>query len=187
MSLANKLSIFRILLIPFFVLCLVYYRPPSEWLRYTALGIFIVGVVTDAVDGYVARAMAQSTRLGTILDPLADKLFLITAYLCLALISTLPPPYKLPAWVPILVVSRDVIIVVGTLVIYLVAGVFEIIPSRLGKAATFAQMLTVIAALAGSPLLMYLLPMMVVLTIVSGVGYLRRGNRLLNGHEIQRV
>ena len=185
MSLANKLSIFRILLTPFFVLCLVYYTPPNEWLRYTALGIFVVGVVTDAVDGYLARAMAQSTQLGTILDPLADKLLLITAYLSLALISTLPQTYKLPAWVPILVVSRDVIIVVGSLVIYLVAGVFEIIPSRLGKAATFAQMVTVICALAGHPFLRVMLPTMVVLTIVSGIGYLRRGNRLLNGHGAQ--
>lgn len=182
MSLANKLSIFRILLIPFFVWCLVYYRPPDEWLRYAALVIFVIGVVTDAVDGYVARAMAQSTQLGTILDPLADKLFLITAYLCLALISTLPPAYKLAAWVPILVVSRDVIIVVGSLVIYLVTGAFEIIPSRLGKAATLAQMLTVICALAGSPLLHRVLPVTVVLTVASGIGYLRRGNRLLNGH-----
>ena len=182
MSLANKLSIFRILLVPFFVLCLVYYRPPHEWLRHAALWIFVLGVVTDAVDGYVARAMAQSTRLGAILDPLADKLLLTTAFLCLALISTLPAPYKLAAWVPILVVSRDVILVVGSLVIYLVTGVFEIIPSRLGKAATFAQMMTVICVLSGSHLLTIVLPVTVVLTITSGIGYLRRGNRLLNGH-----
>lgn len=184
MSLANKLSIFRILLIPFFVWCLVYYRPPEEWLRYLALAIFVVGVVTDAVDGYVARAMAQSTRLGTILDPLADKLLLITAYLCLTLISTLPSEYRLAAWVPILVVSRDVILVLGSLVVYLMTGAFEIIPSKLGKAATFTQMLTVICALAGSPLLRLILPITVVLTVSSGIGYLRRGNRLLNGHPV---
>ena len=184
MSLANKLSIFRILLIPFFVWCLVYYRPPEEWLRYLALAIFIVGVVTDAVDGYVARAMAQSTRLGTILDPLADKLLLITAYLCLTLIGTLPSEYRLAAWVPILVVSRDVILVLGSLVIYVMTGAFEIIPSRLGKAATFAQMLTIICALAGSPLLHAALPITVAFTVASGIGYLRRGNRLLNGHPV---
>lgn len=183
MSLANKLSIFRILLIPFFVLCLLYYRPPHETLRYLALGIFIVGVVTDAVDGYVARAMAQSTRLGAILDPLADKLLLTTAFLCLALISTLPAPYKVAGWVPILMVSRDVIIVVGSLVIYLVTGMFEIIPSRLGKAATFAQMMTVIVALIGSPWMPLVLSVTVVLTILSGIGYLRRGNHLLNGER----
>lgn len=183
MSLANKLSLFRILLIPFFVLCLVYYRPPHEGLRYLALAIFIVGVVTDAVDGYVARAWAQSTQLGTILDPLADKLFLTTAYLCLALIHTLPDPYKLAAWVPILVVSRDVIIVLGSIVIFLVTGALTIIPSRLGKAATFAQMMTVICALTGSPLQIFALPTMVALTILSGIGYIRRGNQLLNGQR----
>jgi len=183
MSLANKLSLFRILLVPLFVLCLLYYRPPNEGLRYLALGIFLLGVVTDAVDGYVARARAESTQLGTILDPVADKLFLITAFLCLTLIKTLPEAYKLPAWVPILVISRDVIIVLGSLVIYLVTGMFEIIPSRSGKAATFAQMLTVSCALAGTPLLQLVLPVTVVLTILSGIGYIRRGNRLLNGHR----
>lgn len=183
MSLANKLSLFRILLIPFFVLCLVYYRPPEEGFRYLALALFILGSVTDVVDGYVARARAESTRLGTILDPLADKLFLTSAFLCLALISTLPPPYKLSAWVPILVVSRDIIIVLGSVVIYLMTGMFEVIPSRLGKAATFAQMLTVVCALIGSPLLQVVLPVTVVLTILSGIGYLRRGNRLLNGQR----
>lgn len=181
MSFANKLSLFRILLIPFFVLCLLYYRPPFEGLRYLALAIFVLGVVTDAVDGYVARARAESTKLGTILDPLADKLFLTTAFLCLALIGTLPSQYKVSGWVPILVVSRDVIIILGAIVIYLVNGAFEIFPSRLGKAATFAQMMTVICALAGSALLHVALPIMVILTIASGMGYIRRGNRLLNG------
>ncbi len=182
MSLANKLSLFRILLIPIFVGCLLYYRAPHEWVRYAALTVFVIGVVTDAVDGDVARARAESTRLGTILDPLADKLFLMTAFLCLALIKTLPPPYKLAAWVPILVVSRDVIIVVGALVIFLVNGTFEIIPSRSGKLTTFAQMVTVICALAGSAWLRLMLPVMVTLTVLSGIGYIRRGNRLLNGH-----
>ena len=180
MSLANKLSLFRVLLIPFFVLCLVYYRPPHEGLRYLALAIFLVGALTDAVDGYVARARAESTRLGTILDPLADKLLLITAFLCLTLLKTMPDLYKLPAWVTILVVSRDIIIVLGSLVIYLVTARFEIVPSRSGKAATLTQMLTVLAALAGSPALRILLPVMAATTILSGIGYIRRGNRLLN-------
>ena len=180
MSLANKLSLFRILLIPFFVLCLLYYRPPGEWLRLAALAIFVVGVLTDAVDGYVARARAESTRLGTILDPLADKLLLTTAFLCLALIRTLPESYKLAGWVPIVVVSRDIIIVLGSLIVYLMNGTFEIIPSRLGKITTLAQMLTVIFALMGSSWLKWVLPATIFLTILSGVGYIRRGNRLLN-------
>ena len=181
MSLANKLSLFRILLVPAFVACLIYYRAGElEVLRYAALTLFLIGVVTDAVDGYVARAERQATRLGTILDPAADKLFLVTGFLSLSLISTLPPEYRLPAWVPILVISRDLLIVSGWLLIVLITGDLQAQPSRLGKACTFAQMLSIAAVLAGLPLAKGILWAAMVLTVLSGIGYLRRGNRLLN-------
>lgn len=181
MSLANKLSLFRILLVPAFVLCLVYYRPgEGEFLRYLAVGLFALGVVTDAVDGYVARAEQQATRLGAILDPAADKLLLVTAFLSLSLISSLPAAYHLPAWVPILVLSRDLIIVAGWLLIVLVTGDLQAQPSRLGKATTFFQMLTIVCVLLGLPFAKGILFLAMALTILSGIGYLRRGNRLLN-------
>ena len=181
MSLANKLSLFRILLVPVFVACLIYYRPGElEVLRYLAAGLFILGVVTDAVDGYVARAERQATRLGAILDPAADKLFLVTAFLSLSLISTLPPEYRIPPWVPILVISRDLIIVCGWLLIVLIKGDLQALPSRLGKATTFFQMLTIVSVLLGWPLAQWILSLAMGLTILSGIGYLRRGNRLLN-------
>ncbi|MBI3318666.1 MAG: CDP-alcohol phosphatidyltransferase family protein [Candidatus Omnitrophica bacterium] len=181
MSLANKLSLFRILLVPGFVLCLIYYRPGElEILRYLAVGLFGLGVVTDAVDGYVARVERQATRLGAILDPAADKLLLVTAYLSLSLITTLPTPYRLPAWVPILVISRDLIIVCGWLLIVLVTGDLQAQPSRLGKATTFLQMLTIISVLLAWPFARFVLWGAMILTILSGIGYLRRGNRLLN-------
>jgi CDP-diacylglycerol--glycerol-3-phosphate 3-phosphatidyltransferase len=181
LSLANKLSLFRILLVPGFVAALVYYRPQeSEWLRYTALGLFGLGVITDAVDGYVARAGHQASRLGSILDPAADKLFLVTAYLSLSLISTLPEAYRLPAWVPILVISRDLIIVLGWLLIYLIKGELTARPSRLGKATTLFQMLTIVSTLLGLPFSREVLWAAMVLTVLSGIGYLRRGNSVLN-------
>ncbi|MBI3333329.1 MAG: CDP-alcohol phosphatidyltransferase family protein [Candidatus Omnitrophica bacterium] len=181
MSLANKLSLFRILLVPGFVGCLVYYRAgESEILRYLAVTLFVIGVVTDAVDGYVARAENQASRLGAILDPAADKLLLVTAYLSLSLITTLPEAYRLPAWVPILVLSRDLIIVCGWLLIVLVTGDLQAQPSRLGKATTFLQMLTVVAVLLGWPFARGVLWAAMVLTVLSGIGYLRRGNRILN-------
>jgi len=180
-SLANKLSIFRILLVPGFVVALVYYRPgEGEALRYLAVGLFVIGVVTDAVDGYVARAENQATRLGAILDPAADKLFLVTAFLSLSLISTLPQQYRIPAWVPILVLSRDLIIVLGWVLIVLVKGDLTAIPSRLGKATTLFQMLTIVAFLLGLSMARPILWVAMVLTVLSGIGYLRRGNRLLN-------
>lgn len=182
MSLANKLSLFRILLVPGFVLCLLYYEPGKlELLRYLAVALFTLGVVTDAVDGYIARAERQATRLGAILDPAADKLLLVTAFLCLSLIATLPPEYRLPAWVPILVLSRDLIIVFGWLLIVLVTGELQVMPSRLGKATTFFQMLAIISVLIiGVPSAKPILWIAMALTILSGIGYLRRGNRLLN-------
>lgn len=181
MSLANKLSLFRILLVPVFVVCLLYYRPgQSEWLRYLAAGLFIVGVLTDAVDGYVARAERQATRLGAILDPAADKLFLVTAFLCLSLISTLPDSCRLPAWVPILVLSRDLLIVLGWLLIVLVTGELQAYPSRLGKATTFFQMLTILSVLLGGWFARPILWTAMTFTVLSGIGYVRRGNQTLN-------
>lgn len=181
MSLANKLSLFRILLVPAFVVCLLYYRAgESEWLRTLAAGFFIVGVLTDAVDGYVARAERQASRLGAILDPAADKLFLVTAFLCLSLISTLPPNLRLPPWVPILVFSRDLIIVSGWLLIVLVTGDLKAVPSRLGKATTFFQMLTILAVLLGWVIARPVLWTAMALTVLSGIGYIRYGNRVLN-------
>ena len=181
MSLANKLSLFRILLVPAFVACLIYYRSGDlEVLRYLAAGLFILGVVTDAVDGYVARAERQATRLGAILDPAADKLFLVTAFLSLSLISTLPPEYRIPPWVPILVISRDLIIVCGWLLIVLIKGDLQALPSRLGKATTFFQMMTIVSILLGWRWSKFILWSAMALTIFSGIGYLRRGNRLLN-------
>jgi len=180
-SLANKLSLFRILLVPAFVVCLVYYRPgEQEWLRYLALTLFLIGGVTDAVDGYVARAERQATRLGAILDPAADKLFLVTAFLSLSLISTLPQEYRLPPWVPILVISRDLLIVSGWLLIVLITGDLQAQPSRLGKLTTFLQMFTIVAVLLGLSFAKFILWSAMVLTVLSGIGYLRRGNRLLN-------
>ncbi len=181
MSLANKLSLFRILLVPAFVVCLIYYRPgEQEFLRYLAVGLFVLGVVTDAVDGYVARAERQATRLGAILDPAADKLFLVTAFLSLSLISSLPPEYRLPPWVPIVVISRDLIIVCGWLLIVLITGDLQALPSRLGKATTFFQMITIVTVLLGWRWSKFVLWAAMALTVFSGIGYLRRGNRLLN-------
>ena len=181
MSLANKLSLFRILLVPAFVTCLLYYRPGElEFLRYAAASLFLVGVVTDAVDGYVARAERQASRLGAILDPAADKLFLVTAFLSLSLISSLPGEYRLPPWVPILVISRDLLIVCGWLLIVLVTGDLRAQPSRLGKATTFFQMFTVVSVLLAWPFARAVLWVAMALTVLSGIGYVRRGNRLLN-------
>jgi len=182
-SLANKLSLFRILLVPAFVVCLLYYRPgESEWFRYLAVALFVIAVFTDAVDGYIARVGKQATRLGAILDPVADKLLLVSGFVCLSSIPTLPASLKIPVWVPILVLSRDGILVFGWLLVVVLTSDFQAQPqpSRLGKATTFFQMFSIVSVLLSWPFAKVVLWTAMVLTVLSGIGYLRRGNRLLN-------
>ncbi len=104
----------------------------------------------------------------------------MTAFLSLSLLSTLPQEYRLPAWVPIVVISRDLLIVFGWLLIVLITGDLQAQPSRLGKATTFLQMLTIVSVLLGLSFSRFILGSAMVFTILSGIGYMRYGNRVLN-------
>ena len=187
MNLANKISIFRILLLPFFVASLVYYTPEKDYLRYVALGIFLLAVITDSVDGYLARTRKEWSKLGSFLDPIADKLLLLTAFISLSFIKALPEGVRIPPWVLIVVISRDVILLIGTAVIYVINGDIEIKPSRLGKVTTFFQMLTIICLLLYLPFSWVIWGIMVLCTIASGLGYIIKGNRLLNTSTLQHA
>jgi CDP-diacylglycerol--glycerol-3-phosphate 3-phosphatidyltransferase len=178
MNFANKISTFRILSVPFFVASLIYYRHQGkEYLRFVALGIFILGVISDAVDGYIARKSKQKSKAGLILDPLGDKLLLMSSFICLALIKEFE--LRFPLWVTFIVISRDVIILLGTLVIFMVKQNIEILPTRWGKFTTTFQMLAVIAVLmqqAYSPVIWWLA---VFFTVISGTDYIKRGFKIL--------
>ena len=180
MNLANKISITRILLIPFFVAAVIYYAPDKDFLRFVALGIFMIGVLSDALDGYIARTMNQKTALGSYIDPIADKLLLVTAFICLSIASNFPENTRLPAWVLLTVISRDIIIILGSIVIYMIKGRLDVVPSKLGKATTFLQMFTVISVLLNFSYSYVIWIMTAVFTVLSGVGYIRRGSLLLN-------
>ena len=80
MNIANKISTFRILSVPFFIACLLYYTPEKEYLKNLALVIFVLGVISDGLDGYIARKAKMQSTAGLILDPLGDKLLLISAF-----------------------------------------------------------------------------------------------------------
>jgi len=179
MNMANRISIVRILLIPFFIAAVIYYSPQHDYLRFLALGIFLIAVISDGLDGYIARAKNQKTILGSYIDPIADKLLLLTAFICLSIGNNFPSEYNLPAWVVLTVISRDVIIVLGSVVVYLVKGHLEIIPSKLGKVTTFFQMLAVICVLLHFKYLFVAWDTAVAFTVLSGMGYLKRGSRLL--------
>ena len=177
MNFANKISTFRILTVPFFISCLMYYSPQREFLRFVALGIFILAVISDAVDGYVARKANMQSKAGMILDPLGDKLLLMGAYIFLSPMSRFV--IKFPLWVTLIVISRDAIILIGTLVIYMVKQKIDIHPTKWGKLTTTFQMSAVISILLQFKYSYVLWSIAIIFTIVSGIDYVMRGFKVL--------
>lgn len=177
MNFANKISTFRILSVPFFVGCLMYYSPERECLRFVALAIFILGVISDAVDGYIARKSKQVSKAGLVLDPLGDKLLLMSAFICLHLITKFST--RFPLWVTLTVVSRDFIILLGVTVVYMVKGTINVLPTRWGKLTTAFQMLAVIALLIKLPAAPVFWWPVVFFTVISGMDYIMRGFKIL--------
>ncbi|PWB81454.1 MAG: CDP-diacylglycerol--glycerol-3-phosphate 3-phosphatidyltransferase [Candidatus Methylomirabilota bacterium] len=174
LNLANSLTILRIFMTPVISILLVY-----KWWR-VGLAIFLLAGVTDALDGFIARSRAQRTELGTILDPLADKLLLSATFVTLVYL------HQIPQWLFIIVVSRDVILIGGFLVVYVATGKTTVSVSKMGKLTTGLQVATVLTTLLarlssgiGSflPGLIYLTA---AVTIASGFDYVRRGARALS-------
>ena len=177
LNLANKITIARIITVPFFIAAVVYSRFEI------ALVIFIVAVISDAADGFIARTLKQKTELGTILDPVADKLLLTSAYICLALAGSIPGHLRLPAYVPIVVISRDAIIVLGSIIVHVVTGDLKVSPSNIGKATTFLQMLTIVSVLIQFEYSFILWNVTVLFTVLSGIDYIVKGSRFLGEHN----
>lgn len=152
MTLANKVSVFRILLVPVFSGCAIYYaesvRAGAEDKRWqlATIGVFALAAISDAVDGWIARHFDQRTRLGAILDPLADKLLMLSAMIIL---SVTPWPQRLPLFLPILAVSHAVLTIIAAFVIDHVAGHCRIVPHWTGKVATACQMIAVLWSMIG--------------------------------------
>lgn len=134
MTFANWITIGRLVLIPVFLVLVMAYRPEEPWLRLAALGTFVVAALSDALDGFVARAYNQKTKLGAVLDPLADKLMLNLSYVFLAVNRQFETP--VPAWVPVIIISRDAIIVIGYYLLNEFHGPVHPRPRILGKLTT---------------------------------------------------
>ena len=182
-TLPNLLTMFRMVLIPVFVSLLFYQR--FGW----ALGVFLLAGVTDGLDGLFARRFNQKSQLGTILDPIADKLLLTTSFIVLSLKQISPAPlprhFPVPFWVTTAVISRDVFIIVGAAAINTVTGFRGFRPSWLGKINTAVQILAIAAILVAAvfPSVSGYLP--TVYTIVfafalfSGIHYVFFASKLL--------
>lgn len=140
MTVPNLLSIFRMGLVPLFIIALTEGRPGR------ALVLFLVAAVTDGLDGFIARFWGQHSHLGTYLDPAADKLLLVSAFVMLAIPFEGAAPL-IPVWVAVLVIARDVLIVAVALILYLALGVTQFRPAAIGKISTGIQLVTVVLVL----------------------------------------
>jgi cardiolipin synthase len=173
MNLPNSITLVRVILIPFFVDLMIYgyYRP--------ALLVFVVACLTDAIDGTLARVTNSKTELGAFLDPMADKLLIVSSFVTLAILA------KIPVWLVIIVVSRDIILALGSMVIYFTGNNLTIKPSILGKATTFMQFLVVALTLVlvaygiTSDYLKGVYWSAAGFTIASGVQYVLRGMKIM--------
>ena len=146
MTTANKITIIRILLIPLFIVEILYYfKEGQEINRVAGLLCFAVAAVLDGVDGYIARHYNQRSELGAILDPLGDKLLLVSGVVLFSLHSASSRDIvRIPLWVTATIISRDVILLLGLGLIYLMCGKVTVQPRILGKIATVLQMIMVL-------------------------------------------
>jgi cardiolipin synthase (CMP-forming) len=146
---ANKITILRILLIPFFVVEVLYYvKTGNEVHRIVALLTFAVAAICDGVDGYIARHYNQWSELGTILDPLADKLLLVSGVVLLSFDNT-PHLGQMPLWLTGTIIGRDLVLLIGLIVIQITVGKVKVCPHFVGKVATVLQMVCVLWILLG--------------------------------------
>ncbi|MBI1870408.1 MAG: CDP-alcohol phosphatidyltransferase family protein [Chlamydiae bacterium] len=184
LNLANRITMGRILLVPIFVVLILSYREAKElegeWLRITALVIFGLAIITDAVDGFIARTRNQKTTLGTFLDPIADKLLLISSIILLTLPNS-SLGYHLPFWFAVLAISRDAFIVLGAILIHMLNGSVKVVPNPLGKMTTFLQMISIAWILLKFPGPQCWVWAAALATFSSAIGYFIFGSRQLNG------
>ena len=174
MNLPNILTLLRVVLIPLFVILII--NKHLDW----ALLTFAIAGITDGLDGLIARLTRQRTELGAYLDPIADKLLLFAGFISLAIIEVIP------SWLVVIVVARDVVILMGFLVMFLTGWHPKINPSFLSKTTTTFQIVTILFALMAWYFPAFRLLSVVaiygtaVITVLSGIQYIYIGTRILN-------
>ena len=173
----NILTLVRLLLTPLFVILLI-----RDQLR-PALTVFFLAGISDGLDGLIARWFDQRTVLGAYLDPVADKVLLMSSYICLGILGIIP------AWLSVVVLSRDILIVIGIAILTLTEKKYHIRPSRISKCTTALQLVTVVLALISTgtdqfqSLLIPLIWTTAALTTISGLHYIFIGMNILQQSE----
>ena len=196
MSWPNRITVLRILLVTPFILLLLN-AADSPLYRYGALALAVFVGVCDAADGILARRTGSVTKFGSILDPLADYAFMISALAILSMRNILSTDLdiRLPYWVSVTLIGRMLFILVGSAIVYLLAGFAQGMPTAIGKAATVMQFV-VVALMCAAPDVVPLWPravpvvlhvlwgITVLLGVVSWLGYVRTGSKILTagGH-----
>ncbi|MCD6319153.1 MAG: CDP-diacylglycerol--glycerol-3-phosphate 3-phosphatidyltransferase [Candidatus Desulfofervidaceae bacterium] len=160
MSWPNLFTILRLLLTPILTIFLINQRLDL------ATGIFFIAGITDALDGFLARRLNQKSNLGACLDPIADKVLLSTSFVLLSWY------HHIPYWLAVVVLSRDVFILMGALLLFLFNVRFEVKPSLLGKATTLSQIVTVMAVLINTQFQIppFFLPLLFIFTLFLTIG-----------------
>lgn len=180
MNLADKLSSIRIILIPVFVSLLIYSRIYHNLILWAA-GVFILAVLSDFFDGLAARIRKEKSNIGQIIDPLADKLLLFSAFISLYLLrEVLPLKYQMPLGIVLVVVSRDIIIISGLTILNFLKVETSLAPTLAGKLTTFFQMFTILSLLFNVPFFSWVWKIAVTFTLISGIDYFIRGIKAMN-------
>ncbi len=183
MNLPNKITVCRLAAVPFFAaLLLLYGRTGDGFYYWAALALFVLAVTSDGLDGYLARSRGQQTRLGTLLDPLADKFLLDTSLVILA--AGVGELYRIPVWFPVVVIARDLILLVLSIRFYTrwTRGEVRIRPNAWGKTSAVMVMAIVIWVFLhrdGPPEIITRIALYLagLLTAVSGALYLADATR----------
>ena len=176
---ANQLTLLRMLLIPAFVILVVYGH--LGW----ALVVFITAGITDGLDGLIARRSGQKTSLGAWLDPMADKLLLVTTFIVLTL-PGLGLANRLPIWLTVLIISRDIVIVLTVAIVNLAIGRRTFHPSMYGKIATGTYIVTAVAAIFFNYLRKHSIVVdlfvyaSLIITLISGFHYIWHAARIVD-------
>ncbi len=191
MTTATYITLARILLIPVFVGFAAYYarsvriHEPDENLRIAAIAIFAIAALSDLVDGWVARRFNQCSRLGAILDPLADKLLLLAAVITLSFSDW---PARLPLWFIIVVLTREVLSIAGAFLVDHVAGKVSIQPHWTGKAATALLITTAGCSMIGwDNVVVWMAAIACIFTFTSGGIYIAGAVQQINAGENKQI
>ena len=192
---ANRITIIRILLIVPFVICMLKDNDPSigKLMRYIALVLFFVMAFSDAYDGYVARKKNQITKLGSFLDPMADKILMACACVLLSVEKTDVHGFQLPPTVVVLIIGKDMFLLLGFLILYFLTLQVKIFPAYIGRIATVLQ-LSMVAAILMAPEVSKALPGWIwfvkflwwssaATAIIATLIYIRAGTRYIEQFE----